>query len=176
MTTRDGLPTMTTFMKLTFNFLLPEAASIHIVDIAHGLSQVCRFAAQTSKFYSVAQHSVLVSRLVPREFARVGLLHDAPEAYIGDMAKPLKRLLPEYDEVEARIYRAIARKFDLPYKIPGEVKDVDARLLANEGVAVMSEDWRGAQYDPDPAMGTVYPLEPREAKQLFLERHQELFG
>ncbi|KMQ81062.1 putative hydrolase of HD superfamily [Candidatus Burkholderia pumila] len=74
-----------------FDFLTPHESTFDIGDIAHGLSHICRVAGQTSEFYSV----VSVSHLVSHEHALAGLLHDAAEAFIGDVSKPLKRLLPD---------------------------------------------------------------------------------
>lgn len=184
MTTRDGLPTMTTYTGRRFNFLMPEVASIDLEDIAHGLSQICRFAAQASPFYSVAQHSVLVSKMVGKtgdpevdlKLQKIGLFHDSAEAYVGDLASPLKKLIPFYSKIERDIYVVIARKFGIPQAIPAEVKEADSRLLANEGQSFMSPDWRDAKADPDPALGRIDGMAPVQAKEAFKARYRELFG
>ncbi len=97
-----------------FDLLDPAGSHFTINDIAHGLGRVCRFAGHTNRFYSVAEHSVLVARLVPPEHARAALLHDASEAFIGDVTRPLKALLPDYRAIEARIEDAIASRFLSP--------------------------------------------------------------
>lgn len=87
---------------------------IDINDIAVSLSNICRFAGHLSHFYSVAQHAVLCSQLVPQEFAFEALMHDATEAYCQDIPAPLKRLLPDYKRMEEKIDAVIREKYGLP--------------------------------------------------------------
>lgn len=94
-----------------FDLLDPEGSDFTLADIAHGLGRVCRFAGQTNRFYSVAEHCVHVARLVPVELGRAALLHDASEAFIGDVTRPLKALLPDYQAIERKIEHAIALRF-----------------------------------------------------------------
>jgi hypothetical protein len=110
--------------------LRPE--DVQIEEIAHALSNLCRFNGHCREFYSVAQHSVLVSLAVPRELALAALLHDATEAYVGDMIRPLKRSMPEYSALEDRIWLVIAERFCLPATLPEEVKIADTRALQTE--------------------------------------------
>lgn len=86
---------------------------IDINDIAVSLSNICRFAGHLSHFYSVAQHAVLCSQLVPQEFAFEALMHDATEAYCQDIPAPLKRLLPDYKRMEEKIDAVIREKYGL---------------------------------------------------------------
>ncbi len=114
--------------------LNPNPGEISIFDIARSLSQMCRFYGHTDAFYSVAQHSVLVSQHVPQEDALWGLLHDASEAYLGDMAAPIKRE-PEmeiYRIAEDRLMRAICERYGLRPEMPPSVKVADRVLLATE--------------------------------------------
>ena len=90
-----------------FDFLDPESSDFAIEDIAAGLSNICRYAGQCSGFYSVAEHSLLVSE-VAFDHAYAALMHDAAEAFIGDVTRPLKQLLPDFKRIEAphRVVRA----------------------------------------------------------------------
>lgn len=118
----------------------PREEDIDIEDIAHSLSMLCRYNGHIKKFFSVAEHSVLVSRYVPQEgkLPLWGLLHDAAEAYIGDLVTPLKHRLVQYMNVEEGVEATIFNKFGLEYDdfadeiIPPEVKEVDRRMLATE--------------------------------------------
>ncbi len=94
-----------------FDIMDPAGSDFTLQDIAHGLGRACRFAGQTGRFYSVAEHCLHVARLVPVEHARAALLHDASEAFIGDVTRPLKALLPDYRAIEARIEDAISDRF-----------------------------------------------------------------
>ncbi|MFB5172848.1 HD family hydrolase [Erwinia amylovora] len=115
-----------------FNFVNTDSASICIEDIAGALSNICRFTGHLTDFYSVAQHSVHVSYLVPAEYAFEALLHDAAEAYCSDINSPLKSLLPDYRDIENRIETVIRRKFGLPPVISTPVKYADLIMLATE--------------------------------------------
>ncbi|VFS40443.1 CPS-53 (KpLE1) prophage protein [Escherichia coli] len=105
---------------------------IVINDIAVSLSNICRFAGHLSHFYSVAQHAVLCSQLVPQEFAFEALMHDATEAYCQDIPAPLKRLLPDYKRMEEKIDAVIREKYGLPPVMSTPVKYADLIMLATE--------------------------------------------
>ena len=115
----------------------PRPTDIDIRDIAHALAMQCRYNGHCRVFYSVAEHSVLVSQVVPPEDALHGLLHDAAEAYVGDIIRPLKRHITGYDEIEDRIWRAIAARFGLSPEMPESVKAADNAVLLAEQQQIM---------------------------------------
>lgn len=115
-----------------FNFLDPRPEDIDIADIARGLSKLCRYCGQCQGFYSVAQHSVLVARCVPAALKLEALLHDASEAYLGDIIQPVKRFLPEFRRMEQHVQRAIRTRFKLPEKEASEVEMADRRMMVTE--------------------------------------------
>jgi hypothetical protein len=157
----------------------PRAEDIDIVDIAHHLSLVCRFNGACIEAYSVAHHSVLVSHVCPPEFAKWGLLHDAAEAYIGDMIRPLKQDMPLYKEVEIGIEKVVAEKFGLEFPIPPEVKEADNILLYTERRDLLLQRTQHKWTLSDvivPLQMTIYPSYGLDAEEMFLERYVELFG
>jgi 5'-deoxynucleotidase YfbR-like HD superfamily hydrolase len=105
-------PTIMLASGKLFDFLDPHGSDFGIDDIAHGLAHVCRYAGQCRAFYSVAEHSMLVADTVS-EFAYEALLHDAAEAFIGDVTRPFKQLLPDYKRIEATIEDAMIGRFGL---------------------------------------------------------------
>ena len=123
----------------------PRPEEINLTDIAEHLAKTCRFGGAVRDFYSVAQHSVIVSveaehlillagadAELARAVARCGLLHDAAEAYIGDMVRPLKLGMPEYRAVEHRIEAAITTRFGLLDPMPAVIKRADNAALMTE--------------------------------------------
>ena len=110
----------------------PRPEQICIEDIAHGLSMLCRFSGQCPYFYSVAEHSIYLVHFLPDNLQLEGLLHDASEAYLADLPRPVKAGLPEYKAIEARVERVIAEKLGLPFPMAPEVKAADQALLKHE--------------------------------------------
>ena len=119
------------------DLLNPDPDLITIENIAQNLSHICRFTGNVDIFYSVAQHSVLVSKDVKKEYALEALLHDATEAFIGDVSTPLKSLLPEYKKIEENFHRVIAKKFNVPEILSPEVKRADRFLCEQEKLSLL---------------------------------------
>ncbi|WP_053764694.1 hypothetical protein [Leptospirillum ferriphilum] len=161
------------------DLLAPCPDEIAIEDIALGLSRECRFSGQTREFYSVAQHSVLASRIVPEEFALEALLHDATEAFLRDLPYPLKQLVPEYARIEKILDRAIRSRFGLPEESSPEIHRADRILLATEKRELMPEDsfdWPILEgVEPLPDRITSWTT-PERSMAMFLRRFQELGG
>jgi hypothetical protein len=165
---------MVTYTGKPFYLYQPDVFMIDIRDIAHALSMLCRFTGHTRRFYSVAQHCVHASALVPHPHEKDALLHDAAEAYINDLSRPLKHHpnMSAYLELEARIERVITECFMLGDIHHRAIKNVDNALVCTEANQLMSEHgWTEGHncYDFDlPAWG------PDEAEFRFLKRFHEL--
>jgi len=177
-TNEETGPSIQLYDGTRFYLLHPRPEDINIEQIAHATSKLCRFTGHVSAFYSVAQHCVIVSRLVPSELALTGLLHDATEAYIGDVSKPLKlaldMLAPDVlTGIEERIHEAIAAKFEHAWPFPPEIKQADNIALATEKRDLMpgSSKWKDM---PTPAKWPIIPLEPEAARIAFLARFAEI--
>lgn len=167
------------FSGIFYDFLDPKPEQINIDDIAFSLSNKARFSGHTL-FYSVAEHSVAVAKRLPKRLQLAGLLHDAAEAYLGDVASPLKACLPDYKKIEATNERAIFKKFglDLSPEDWALVKHADLQALYNEAhvlVPSQGKDWsmfKGKQWKLD----SIYPmcLTPEEAHRLFMFMYHQL--
>lgn len=118
----------------------PRPEDIRIEDIAHALSMQCRYAGHCSQFYSVAEHSVRVAELLPREVQLWGLLHDASEAYLVDLPRPIKRhseIGALYRVAEESLMRAIAARFDLEWPEPPLIDGADKAMLCWEAMFLL---------------------------------------
>lgn len=170
---------METFTGKRFYPMDPRANEIDIRDIAHALSNLCRYNGHTTRFYSVAQHCVEVSELLERVGpieARWGLLHDAAETYIGDMIRPLKPSFPTFQEIERQITRAIAIHFDLPFPVPSIVKTADLKMLATEARDLMQPDrWQHWNLPVPPRDEKVVPWDATELQVRFMVHYQALW-
>jgi len=156
----------------------PDPNQIDIEDIAHALSMLCRFNGHCTQFYSVAEHSVHVSHEINDDLALAGLLHDAAEAYLGDVPSPLKKELSQFKTFEHRMEMAIGTRFNIDPELLScaELKRADLQLLVDEKQALMitpTEPWpNNAPPTKDPSRIQCWNNE--EAKQQFLARYKEL--
>lgn len=155
----------------------PRPEDIRIEDIAHALAHQCRFGGHCREFYSVAQHAVLVSEECDPADAMWGLLHDASEAYIVDIPRPLKNAagMAGYKAIEGAFMAAVCERFGLPLEMPASVRRADEVLLATEARDLMPPasvaKWT-LLYPPK--AGYVLPWSPRRAKEAFLLRFHQL--
>ncbi|MBD3260671.1 MAG: hypothetical protein GF334_03175 [Candidatus Altiarchaeales archaeon] len=157
-----------------FDFFNPTLDSICIEDIAHALANLCRFSGHTKMFYSVAEHSVWVSVQAPPDLKLEALLHDAAEAYLGDVSRPLKRMLPQYKLLEGKIERRIAEKFGLVYPWPDAIKAIDNRMLITERNQLMGRSSWTWEDEAKPYGIAVACLEPVQAKLAFMRTYRKL--
>lgn len=159
-----------------FNVFEPNPEDVDIKDIAHALSNQCRFTGHTTDFYSVAQHSVLVSDNCSSRDAKWGLLHDASEAYLSDIARPIKKhpdFGPFYLAAEDKLTDAIMVHFGLPTKMPSGVREADDMLLRSEARDLMPDSF---PVYPGPTVPlTILPWTPEESHYQFMDRFNELF-
>jgi uncharacterized protein len=174
----------------------PRPKDIRIEDVAGGLSRVCRMGAQAREFYSVAQHALLVCRLVEEsgraDLALVALHHDSHEAYLCDVPKPLKRKISAatdaYDATCDALDAAIAGAFGFSWPEASsadraEIKLADRKALSMEATRLLPDGgealrrdhgFAGREFEGLPALDA--PLSPAEAEESFLKRHEELAG
>lgn len=173
-----------TYTGAIFDYKDIPGSLIYIEDIAHALANQCRWMGHTRVFYSVAQHSVLASTYVPPEFRLATLLHDAAEAYLVDMARPIKELLPDYRRIESEIERRICREFNLAYPILNskEIKTVDNGMLKAEWEQLTSQPTDITLQLPEDhwyPKDHIEPWEPKQAEEEFLiayEDYREVFN
>lgn len=156
-----------------FDFANVDPDKIDIYDIAHGLANSCRYNGQTPSFYSVAEHSLNLVEFVknrvqnPRSLMKAALLHDAAEAYMGDIVRPLKRLFPEFSAYEDNLLQIIFEK----YGVKHEMKDIvqyDNEMTVLE-IKKMFEDDHKSTFQ-------IYYLSPYLAKLKFVKKFEELFS
>lgn len=166
-----------THSGIRFNPRLATGRDIHVEDIAHALSNYCRFGGHTKHFYCVAQHSCLVHDNMPdqRVLRLQALLHDATEAYLGDVVKPLKMVLADYRRIERRLERIIMKRFGLPSSLLPQVKAADLTALATEkrdliGGGPVWTHTLGVTPWPE----TVVPWSSAVAKEQFMYRYRIL--
>lgn len=149
----------------------PRAEEICIEDIAHGLSLNCRYGGHCLRFYSVAEHCIHMANAAPTGFELAALMHDASEAYLADVIRPIKAHLTNYKTIEAELDRCIARRFGLTWPMPAEVKRLDEAIIADERAQAMApapQAW--SQWQEVAPLGvTLQFWTPAVAKDEFLK-------
>lgn len=162
-----------------FNYNKPEESDVTLDDLASALSNICRFSGHLPCFYSVAQHLVNTSRIVPPEFAFDALMHDTAEAFTNDLPTPLKWALPIFKELEVKIENAMSKKFGFNYPYPPEIKEADTNMLILEKIYVKGDTsvwphYEGIVVDHLVDRVDLKGWQPGRAKREFLERFKEL--
>lgn len=192
---------MQTFVGRAHHPMHPMPEDLDIRDVAHSLAYQCRFAGHTPEHYSVAQHCVLVSYLLEgseetisagfvstgpeeppsgsRELAYIGLMHDAAEAYVIDLPRPVKydlELRGPYARLELLNWLTICERWMLPVGLPSDVTWADNTVLATEARDIMGPPPRAWATLPPPMRRTIRPWEAKVAERVFLERFEQLGG
>ena len=168
-----------TYTGLKFHYLNPQPEEICIEDIAHALALTCRFGGHCKTFYSVADHSIHVGELLQYRWRRAGLLHDAHEAYLHDILRPIKADIPVYGQIANRVQEVIDRKFGT-YAAATEyrsaIKEADNIMLAMEARDLMAnttripafKGWGAVPSPQSPLQRQISPLTMEDAELAFL--------
>ncbi len=171
-----------TSQGIKFDLGDPHPNDVNIKDVAHALSQLCRFNGHTRDFYSVAQHSIMVADKLPPELQLQGLLHDAHKAYTGEPTRPLKDFFKWLDNLrptimdllEIRVRETVRAALGVPTVLDPEVAEVDRRMLMTEKDQLLSGllwDWK--PWDPYEKLRiTSWP--PASAEKAFLDCYEYL--
>ncbi len=168
-----------TFRGVAFPVLEPRAELVDVWDIAHALSNICHYGGHVRRFMSVAEHSVHVSELLEQwgrpDLAMAGLMHDAAEAYVGDMLRPLKYspVMAAYREVEARVDAAVRERFGIVLGEEDEVvlKRADDAVVRAEARELMKSKGEGWAWNGTPVEDiTFWYCTPQNGAIEFLSR------
>lgn len=158
----------------------PRAEDIYPEDIAHALSMLCRYGGHIDRFYSVAEHCVLVSEGVSEKNAIYGLLHDATEAYVVDVPRPVKRILGNYNELEKKVWFTICERFGIDPEVPAEIIEADTRILLTERERLFKNAevgaWSMDGMEPLPVNIVAFPAGSIFLQQIYLKKLNELLG
>ena len=177
-----------THLGQKFHFWSHDPTEVHIEDVARGLAQTCRWRGMYKaeiEFYSVAQHCVIASKMVPQYAKKFALMHDAGEWPVGDMPKPIKGGLPDYKKLEGFLLSKICNRFKVPLseRVIKAVKTVDNWLLWEEGEQLLPnpallKEWHIARLDNPwaPARFKIRPWMPREAEKQFLQQYKDVWN
>jgi hypothetical protein len=170
-----------TYTGRRFIFEAPTVDMIDPLDIAHALSMKCRYNGHVHTFYSVAEHSYLVAEAIDDRLGGPdeqlwGLLHDAAEAYVPDVPRPIKHKLVGFAEAEERIMRVVADRFGLPWPEPEIVKEMDTRILGDEAQWLMHSRGEGWGLNMPPLGIRPAGWLPATARAIWLGRFEILTG
>jgi len=166
-----------TYSGLQFWPLDPRPEEICIEDIAHGLSLLCRFGGQCTSFYSVAEHSCHAANMASSNLSFAALMHDASEAYIADVCRPLKQHMPDYKAAESKIMDTIGTKFNISPEEFEAVKEVDTRMLATEAITLLKggpQNWSWNPAEIAYSGFTFKMLAPAKAEAWFLDMFKNI--
>lgn len=155
----------------------PRAEDVDILDIAHALGMTCRYGGHVKQFYSVAQHSLLMAQEATPQNKMLALLHDAPEAYLGDVIRPIKHHLNlgDYMRMEKEVERVICEAFGIECpSICAEVKELDAAIIRDEREQLFV-------LNPEPVTGLrlgveIIPMSPETCRWAFLAAFERYGG
>lgn len=161
-----------TYTGKKMHFISPSVEEICIEDIAHALSMICRFNGHMKEFYSVAEHSIRVASLLPKEYKLAGLFHDAAEAYTMDIPRPIKRAY-NLHHIEEPVTKIIFQKYGIGLPLPQEVINADEILLATE-LRDLTKRHEDCYANAEPLPERIRPYEQRLAESVFLYRAFEL--
>lgn len=159
---------MITYTGRTIDVVNLEQNEYVIEDIAHALSHICRYNGHCKTFYSVAQHCVLCSEYASKEHKLAALLHDAAEAYLGDIIRPLKKLLPDHRAIEVNFEKHLFARLGVQYPFDQEVIRIDDEMLRAELRDLMS------QHEVQSNVPPVFPWSSGFAKHLFVKTYKQL--
>lgn len=174
--TKDGA-WIQTYTGAKFNVFDPEISAVNILDIAHALSMCTRFNGHLSSYYSVAEHSVLMSRMVGKDDQLAALLHDAAEAYLSDVPRPIKYMLPAVKELDQKVSACILEKYGVD-NIPAYIHDLDRSMCLTEAKAsgMNTDEWTEGHEQYGIVEVRLFYWNWKTARAMFLNRFDYLTG
>ena len=174
----DTKGSIITFTGRLFWPLNPKLEDINLLDICHALGNQCRFTGHTWEFYSVAEHSCRVHDILPDELKLAGLLHDASEAFLMDLARPVKEQesMEFFRKAEDKIMYLMAIKFGFSYPFESEIKKADKILLNTEYRDLMTKnELRESDFNGvEPLASRIHPWTPVAGKYGMIDRLERL--
>ncbi|MBS1807472.1 MAG: hypothetical protein JST84_04700 [Acidobacteria bacterium] len=167
---------MRTIMGRELSIFAPDPKLLCILDVAHGLAHLCRYAGHVRHFYSVAEHSYWTSIIAPQHLALSCLLHDAAETNINDLIQPVKQHISGYQRIENGFESAYAEQFGLPFPFPPEVKATDRAIYQIECTQARHLNSTLDIEEPESLTPTAIKVKlrfwsPRKARKKFLRRY-----